>query len=236
MIRLRWTRPLPRLILDGAMLTGLLLAFAYWWLGNGVHEAAGAVFLVLVLRHVANNLFWWKGLRRGPPDVQRALNLVLGLLLSATLVILLASSVAISHSLAAWLPMPRIFAMQDLHWSAAYWTIALAALHMGVNWTRIAALLRGINGQRLPFQAGLAAWCAAIAMAVRGISSGTELGLWPRLRFANALSMWDFNQSVLPFFLHWAAALATLAVSAHLLLRVSEALAGLRRAGRRERP
>lgn len=65
MMPFRWIRPLPRLLVDGAMLICLVLAFAYWWLGNGAHEAIGTVFLLAVLRHVANNLFWWKGCAGG---------------------------------------------------------------------------------------------------------------------------------------------------------------------------
>ena len=224
---LRWTRPIPRLLLDGAMLLCLLLAFAYWWLGNTVHEAAGTLFLLIVLRHVANNLLWWKGLRSSRMTLQRALNLLLGLLLSVTLVVLLVSSLAVSRSLAGWLPVPRIFLMQEVHWFAAYWAIALAALHIGVNWNRIAALLRAAIRRPVPRWAELLAWGIGVAGALQGIASGTVLGLWPRLGFRYSLSMWDFNASVLPFFLHWGAALLTLAVTAQLILRVVQATTGM---------
>ncbi|MCA0946783.1 hypothetical protein LCM08_17835 [Salipiger pacificus] len=226
-MNLRWTRPVPRLLLDGAMLLCLVLAFAYWWLGNGMHEALGTVFLLIVLRHVANNLFWWKGMRGGRMTTQRALNLVLGVLLSVTLVILLVSSLAVSRTLAGWLPIPRIFLMQEVHWFAAYWAIALAALHLGVNWNRIAALLRTATRRPWPRWAGLLAWAIGIAGAMQGVASGTLLGFWPRLGFRYSLSMWDFNASVLPFFLHWGAALLTLAVAAQLLLRVVQVPTGL---------
>ncbi|QEW19020.1 hypothetical protein LA6_001200 [Marinibacterium anthonyi] len=218
----RWTRPLPRLILDGAMLICLVLAFAYWWLGNAAHEAIGTVFLVIVLRHVANNLFWWKGLRRGRMTVQRAFNLILGVLLAVAILALLITSIGVSRTLAQglaqWLAIPRIFVLQEIHWFAAYWAIALAALHVGVNWNRITALVRNLSGRALPGWSGPVVWTLATAIAVQGTFSGTILGFWPRLRFSYTLSMWDFNASVLPFFLHWAAALLTLAIAAHVLL------------------
>ncbi|WP_428929457.1 hypothetical protein [Marinibacterium sp. SX1] len=198
------------------MLICLVLAFAYWWLGNAAHEAIGTAFLIIVLRHVANNLFWWKGLRRGGMTVQRASNAILGGLLTLTIMALLFTSVGVSRTLAQWLPMPRIFVLQEIHWFAAYWAIALAALHLGVNWHRITALVRNLSGRALPRWSGPLLWVVALAIAVQGIFSGTILGFWPRLRFSYALSMWDFNASVLPFFLHWAAALMTLAVAAHV--------------------
>lgn len=221
MMPLRWTRPLPRLILDGAMLICLVLAFAYWWLGNAAHEAIGTIFLIVVLRHVANNLFWWKGLRRGRMTVQRAFNLFLGVLLAIAILALLVTSVGVSRTLAHWLPMPRIFVLQEIHWFAAYWAIALAALHLGVNWNRITALVGNLSGRALPRWSGLLLWAFALAVAVQGTFSGTILGFWPRLRFRYSLSMWDFNASVLPFFLHWAAALLTLAIAAHVLLLIA---------------
>ncbi|OCX56647.1 hypothetical protein BFP70_19745 [Thioclava sp. SK-1] len=218
---MRWTRPLPRLLLDGAMLICLVLAFAYWWLGNAAHEAIGTVFLIAVLRHVANNLFWWKGVRRGRMTVQRACDAVLGALLALAIVALLLTSLGVSRTLAQWLPMPRIFLLQEIHWFAAYWAIALAALHLGVNWNRITALVCNLSGLALPRWSGPLLWVVALAIAVQGTFSGSILGFWPRLRFSYALSMWDFNASVLPFFLHWAAALLTLAVAAHVLLSIA---------------
>lgn len=212
---LRWTRPLPRLILDAGMLAYLLLGFAYWWLGNAAHEVLGTVFLLIVLRHVANNLFWWRGLRRGRMTVQRGLNAVLGGLLALAILALLLSSLAVSRTLAAWLPIQRIFLLQEVHWFAAYWVIALAALHLGVNWSRIAALLRNLTGRGLSRAGRVLLWGLALAVAGQGVISGTLLGFWPRLRFSYSLSMWDFNASVWPFFLHWGAALMTLAVAAH---------------------
>lgn len=153
--------------------------------------------------------------------VQRGLNAVLGGMLALAIVALLLTSVVVSRTLAQWLPMPRIFVLQEIHWFAAYWAIALAALHLGVNWNRISALVRKLSGRALPKWSGPLLWVVALAIAVQGMFSGTILGFWPRLRFSYSLSMWDFNASVLPFFLHWAASLLTLAVAAHVLLSIA---------------
>ncbi|WP_176715556.1 DUF4405 domain-containing protein [Thioclava sp. SK-1] len=221
---LRWTRPWPRLIVDGAMVMCLMLAFAYWWLGNAVHEATGTVFLIIVLRHVGNNLFWWKGLRCGGMTVQRAFNLIVGMGLTVTIALLLITSIGVSRVLAQWLPMPRFFILQEVHWFAAYWVIALAALHLGVNWVRIFALLRMVAGRGVPRWGVPVLWLMGMAAAIQGIFSGTILGFWPRLRFSYALSMWDFNASVLPFFAHWGATLMTIAMAAHLAVLMTTRL------------
>lgn len=213
----RFTQPIPRLVLDSALVACLLLAFAYWWLGNGVHEALGTCFLVLVLRHVGNNLFWWKGLRGNRLSLQRLANLLIGIALAVAVGALLVSSVAISYKLAEILPMPRIFLFQEVHWFAAYWTLALAGLHLGINWNRIAALVRNLTGATgIPVWFSILGWAAMLALAIQGLESGSVVGLWPRLAFQHSLSMWDFNEAVLPFFLHWAATVGTLAMAAHL--------------------
>ncbi|SFP17324.1 hypothetical protein SAMN04488056_12615 [Cohaesibacter marisflavi] len=220
-----WTRPLPRLMLDGLLLALLVLAFAYWWLGNGVHEIVGSALLLLVLRHVANNLFWWKSLSKGKWTPQRLFNLVLGLLLAIALLALLISSVFLSHTLTMILPLPRVFVMQEIHWFSAYWAIALSAMHVGVNWNRILALaLRFVAKRDFPGWLKMTGWVTAMAISAQAARSGMIVGLWDRLAFQYSLAMWDFNQSVLPFFLHWASALIGLAFGLNLILRGVETL------------
>lgn len=222
---MQWTRPLPRLMLDGLLLALLVLAFAYWWLGNGVHEIVGSALLLLILRHVANNLFWWKSLSRGKWTPHRLFNLLLGVLLALALLALLVSSIFLSHTLAMILPLPRLFVMQEIHWFSAYWAIAFAAMHVGVNWNRILALALTLSGvSDFPGWLKMAGWATAIAIFLQAAKSGMIIGLWDRLAFQYSLSMWDFNEAVLPFFLHWAAALTGLAFGLNLILRAVEAL------------
>nr|WP_321455393.1 DUF4405 domain-containing protein [uncultured Cohaesibacter sp.] len=224
---MKWTRPLPRLLLDGLLLALLVMVFAYWWLGNGVHEIVGSALLLLVLRHVANNLFWWKSLSKGKWAPQRFFNLVLGVLLAIALLALLVSSIFLSRILPMIFPLPRVFVMQEIHWFSAYWAIALSAMHVGVNWNRIVALtLRLAAKPDFPRWLKMAGWATAMAISAQAAKSGMIVGLWDRLAFQYSLSMWDFNQSVLPFFLHWAVALVGLAVISQLALLLATQIQG----------
>lgn len=221
MTGLRWTRPRPRLAVDLAILVLLCLTFSYWWLGNAVHEAAGTLFLILIMRHVVNNLMWWRGLGQAAWTPQRVMNLILGLALGLCTLLLTMTSLAVSRTLADILPIPRIFLLQEVHWFAAYWTIALAAMHLGVTWNRVMGLARSASGLRL--RGGVLtvlSWVGVAALVWQGLRSGVVVGLWPRLIFRYSMAMWDFNASVLPFFLHWAAVIGCLAALAHLVLRV----------------
>ena len=54
---------LSRLWLDGLTAGLLLLGFAYWWLGNVVHEVAGTAMFLLLIAHNVFNRRWWGGMR-----------------------------------------------------------------------------------------------------------------------------------------------------------------------------
>ena len=57
---------LSRLWLDGLTAALLLLGFAYWWLGNAVHELAGTAMFLLLFAHNLFNRRWWGGIARTP--------------------------------------------------------------------------------------------------------------------------------------------------------------------------
>ncbi|MBM2294869.1 DUF4405 domain-containing protein [Sulfitobacter pseudonitzschiae] len=222
MMFLRWGRPASRLFLDGSILALLLLAFAYWWQGNLVHEIVGTLFFVLLIRHLFNNGRWWSALRRGPYDPRRVMSLILTMLLAASMAVLLLTSLAISQSLFTFLPQPGLFTMREVHWFSAYWVMAIVGLHLGLNWSRITALLRNIGwmkGRTWVWMA-LGLLCAG-ALAIQGLFSAIVLGLWPRLRFTYSMTMWDFNEAVLPFFGHWLAVVGLFAVIGQVALRAA---------------
>lgn len=231
MTRPRWTRALPRLALDLAAVGLLLLAFAYWWLGNLAHELFGTAFFVILVRHIVNNRHWWSALRRGSYDLRRGLSVFLALALALAMAVLLLTSIAISESVFGFLPLPDIFTLREIHWFAAYWALAIVGLHLGVNWPRLAALLRNVAGARPATRWWDAAMAAvSLGFVVQGYLSGAVMGLWPRLMFSYSLVMWDFNASVLPFFGHWLAILGLFAVIGHQVSRLAELAATRSRA------
>lgn len=218
----RWGRPATRLLLDGAILVLLLVAFAYWWQGNLVHEIIGTLFFVLLIRHLLNNGRWWSAIPRGPYDPRRRVSLILSLLLAASMAVLFLTSLAISQSLFTFLPQPGLFTVREVHWFSAYWVMAIVGLHLGLNWSRVTALLRN-NGWlkgRTRVWTALGLFCG-LALATQGVFSAFVLGLWPRLLFSYSMTMWDFNEAVLPFFGHWLAVIGLFAMIGYVALRVA---------------
>ncbi|WP_417209799.1 DUF4405 domain-containing protein [Antarctobacter sp.] len=213
-----WKKPGPRLML--ALVALLLTGFAlsYWWLGNLVHEVAGTVAIIVLLRHVLNNRAWWRQLGRGRWDLRRVLSAALTLLLAVNALVLAATSLAVSETLFSALNLPTLYVLREVHWFSAYWMIALAGLHLGMNGHRIKAYLSRLGAldpvSRPVRWAAILLW---IAVAVQGVASGGALGLWPRLSFRYSLAMWDFNASVLPYFLHLGAFVGLFALLGWLL-------------------
>ncbi|WP_372836594.1 DUF4405 domain-containing protein [Puniceibacterium confluentis] len=205
--------PGPRLMLALAALVLTGFALSYWWLGNVVHEVAGTVAIIVLLRHVLNNGAWWRRLGRGRWDKRRVLSTVLTLLLALDALVLCITSVVVSETLFAALNLPGIFVLREIHWFSAYWMMALAGLHLGLNGHRIKTHLARLGALRpTPRPLRWAAILLWFAVALQGVASGGVLGLWPRLSFRYSLAMWDFNASVLPYFLHLGAFVALFAM------------------------
>lgn len=208
--------PLARLILDGGATVLLMLALAYWWLGNLTHELAGTALFVVLGRHLINNSYWWAALRKGRYDTRRRIGVLLNTALALAMIVLLATSFAISRSLFAWLPLPDSFTLGEIHMFAAYWVMAIVGLHIGLNLNRVTALLRNL-GMRATAWRWLG-WVVGLALAVQGVRSVAVMDLWTRLRFDYSLVMWDFNNQVVGFFVHWLAIIALFAVAMHVAM------------------
>ena len=196
---------LKRLVLPAAMAVLLLLALAYCWLENLPHEIFGTVLFALLGWHLALNRTWFRNLLRGRYDTRRTITLVLHLLLIASMLVLLITSVVISKSAFEFLPIPDRIYLRDVHWFAAYWVVVIVGLHLGLHWTRVMAMVRTTLRLSPGNSAGtLVLRFAAAIMAGFGVWSFTVLSVWAKLTFTYSLDFWDFNASVTPFFGHWA--------------------------------
>jgi hypothetical protein len=59
------TKVVWRLAVTAAAGALLLVALAYWWLSNLVHEATGTLVFALVARHIYANRVWFVNLAKG---------------------------------------------------------------------------------------------------------------------------------------------------------------------------
>lgn len=205
-----------RLALPAAMALLLLFSLAYWWLDNLPHEIFGTALFILLAWHIAVNRFWFKNLLKGRYDMRRAITVVLHLLLIAYMLVLLLTSIVISRSVFAALPIPDSIRLRDIHWFAAYWVMMIVGVHLGLHWSRVMALARSALGLA-PENAMRTLLLRILTLAVAGfgIRSFAVLGVWAKLTFRYSLDFWDFTASVTPFFGHWAGVVSLPAIVTH---------------------
>lgn len=215
-----------RLLLPAGMAALLLLSLAYWWLDNGPHEIFGTLLFGLLTWHLSINRRWFLNLRVGRYDVRRWAVVAIHTWLAINMAILFVTSVLISRSILSIFQFTNSASVIELHWFSAYWVIMIIAVHIGTHWARVmaaAGTLFRLSPSRL--RAGLFRFLALILL-VFGTWSFVVLGVSTKLMFGYSLDFWDFTTSVTPFFAHWTAVVAGVAVLSYY------SMAGLRSAGK----
>lgn len=214
-----------RLLLPASMAALLMLALAYWWLDNGPHEMFGTALFGLLAWHLTVNGRWFQKVRIGRYDGRRRAVVVIHSWLAINMAVLFVTSVLISRSVLSFIQFTDNVSIIELHWFSAYWVAMIIAVHLGSHWTRVMTTARtvfGLSSSRI--RAGVLRLVSVILLAL-GVWSFAVLGVSTKLMFGYSLDFWDFTASVTPFFAHWTAVVAGVAVLSHY------ALAGLRSAG-----
>lgn len=213
-----------RLVLAAAMVGLLLVALAYYWLDNAVHEFVGTGFFLLVAGHNLVHRRWHATLaaRRAP---RNRLDVILALCLAAAVLTLLVTGLMISRTVFGLAPYLDGATARRLHAASAYWVLALAAVHIGIRWRIVLAAVRTATRPAFPLKipAGVL-HVAAAALAVYGLYSTLLLDIGSRLVLRMSLEWWDFEASTLGFFLHHAGAVGLGAVLAHYGFRFVDIL------------
>ena len=194
---------LSRLAFDGIAATLLLVGLAYWWLGNAVHELVGtAMFLLLILHNVFNRR-WWSTIAKTRREPRGLFNAGLTFVLLTAMLALLVTSVLISNALAGVMPAYGGFTARQIHILAAYWALVIVAIHLGLRWPMIMGVARMLSGISNPSAARTVALRLITAViAIHGVWSWSELGLGTKLAMKMTLDWWNFEESVVGFFVH----------------------------------
>jgi hypothetical protein len=208
-----------RLVLDGTAAGLLLVALAYYWLDNTAHELAGTgVFLLLVVHNVFNRR-WYGAMARPQRAARSRIDRVLTLCLLAAMLVLLVTSLMISHSVFSFLQAGGGYTARQAHTFAAYWSLALVAIHLGIRWERVMSVARNTFNITAKSRARtLVLRLIAAAIAAHGLYSSAVMGLGTKLALQMSLDGWDFEASAFGFFLHWLSIVGLYAVLSHHIL------------------
>jgi Domain of unknown function (DUF4405) len=207
---------LARIALDFTAVGLLFVALAYWWLGNTVHEVVGTVMFALLISHNVFNRRWWVSLPKRIGQRKGGLALASNVTVLLTMIVLLLTSLLISRTVFDFFPFRGGRTARDIHILAAYWTLVIAAIHLGLHWSMIMAVTRShfrIGPPTFLRTTGLRIVAAAVAAC--GAYSSDVMGIGSRLIGRPSIDFWDFEASVSGFFLHHGAIVGLYAAMAH---------------------
>jgi len=192
-----------RLVLDLIAFSLLLFGFSYWWLSNLSHEIAGTAFFVLLIAHNVFNRRWYGTVGKQAREARGLVSVIsTGVLLTA-MVALFVTSILISNALSGIFSANGGFTVRQIHTLAAYWALVAVAVHLGLRWPMLMGVARNLCG--IKRQSGLRTVVlriVAAAISLQGIQSSVELAIGGKLTMQMSLDWWNFEESVVGFFLH----------------------------------
>ncbi len=125
------------------------------------------------------------------------------MLLLIAMLALLVTSVLISNALSGFMSAYGGFTVRQIHTLAAYWVLVIVSIHLGLRWPMIMGVARNLLGiSKASAVRTLALRAAAVVIAIHGVWSSFELGLGTKLAMQVTLDWWNFEESVLGFFVH----------------------------------
>ncbi|MET0742476.1 MAG: DUF4405 domain-containing protein [Microvirga sp.] len=202
----------------------LLFGLAYWWLGNVAHELAGTGMFLLVIAHNVFNRRWYGRIAAERRHGRGLFNVGITIALGLAMLALLATSVLISNALSGFLSAYGGFTARQIHALAAYWVLVIVSVHLGLRWPMIMGVVRDRLGVSTASPGRtLALRGAAFAIALHGVWSAFVLGLGTRLSMQVTLDWWNFEESVLGFFIH------CIAIAGFCITLTYYAMQGIRR-------
>jgi hypothetical protein len=181
----------------------LLIGLSYWWLGNTVHELVGAGMFLLVIVHNVFNRRWYGKIKETRPESRGLFNTAIIVSLAIVMLALLATSILISNTLSSFMPFHGGFTVRQIHVLAAYWALVIVSIHLGLRWPMIMDVARNLCGISRPSGVRtLALRIITAAIAMHGVWSSFVLDVGTRLTMQVTLDWWNFDESVVGFFIH----------------------------------
>jgi hypothetical protein len=182
----------------------MLAAMAYNLTGNTIHELLGVSFFMLFIVHNVLNQRWYQTVLKRKHNVSRVLNTAFNLLLLVMMLMLMVSSVLISRSVFAFIPVDGGLIARQIHILAAYWEFIFISIHLGMHWGMILGMVRKIPGIPSPNRGRIfAVRVMAVLIAVYGVYAFFARDVGSKLILYYTYSYWNFDTPVISFFIDY---------------------------------
>jgi len=192
---------LIKLAIDLFMAVLMLAAMAYHLTGNAIHELLGVSLLALFIVHNILNRRWYQTVLKRKHNARRILNTAVNLLLLVMMLMLMVSSVLISRSVFAFIPVDGGLITRQIHILATYWGFILISIHLGMHWGMIIGAARKISGITAPNRGRtFAVRVMAVLIAVYGVYAFFARDVGSKLILYYTYSYWNLDESAVFFF------------------------------------
>ncbi|MCC4767000.1 DUF4405 domain-containing protein [Methanosarcina sp. DH1] len=190
-----------KLAIDLVMTVIMLVAMAYYLTGNVIHELLGVSLFALFIVHNVLNRRWYQTVIKRKHNGRHVLNTSVNLLLLVMMLMLMLSSIMISRTLFAFIPVSGGMIARQIHVLATYWGFILISIHLGMHWGMITGVARNTPGIPFPNRSHtFALRIMAVLIAVHGVYSFFERDVGSKLILYYTYSYWNFDESAVFFF------------------------------------
>ena len=192
---------LIKLAIDLFMTVLMMESMAYRLTGNTIHELLGVALLALFIVHNILNRRWYRTVLKRKHNVRRVLNTAINMLLLVMMLMLMVSSVLISRSVFAFIPVDGGLIARQIHTLVTYWGFILISIHLGMHWRMIIGLIR--KTLRIPYlnrRCTFAVRATAVLIAVYGVYAFFARDVGSKLILYYTYSYWNFDESAVFFF------------------------------------
>ncbi len=214
-------KTLLKLVVDCAMILSVLLAIANKLTENRMHESVGLFIVFLFFLHNILNWRWYSSILQGKYSMRRLLDIAVNLLFVLAMATLIGSSLMISRTLFVSLGIESTLTLRQVHTTAAYWFFILMAIHLGMHWARVKAITRRILpisfNQRVQ---SVLRWLLSIVIVFYGVKASFDRDVLSKLFMIYSFDFWDFEKSVVGFFINYVAIMGFYIVITHNALKV----------------
>lgn len=206
-----------KICIDAAMTVLLLCLMARQLTGDTAHEWLGAGMFILWIAHHLLNLNWHKRLGKGSYTRMRGIQLVVNCLLFLVMLGTMISGIILSREVFAFLPISGGIALaRPLHVFSSFWGFVLMALHLGLHWNMILAMVRRAAGPITSKLAQTLLHVGGCAVAAYGLYAFIKNRFLSYLFLSSSFVFFDFERPQILFFTEYAAIMGLFVFIAHV--------------------
>lgn len=188
-----------KMIIDILMYLIFIILMGHHITENLIHEILGTTLFILFIIHHILNYRYYKTIFKGKYTFKRALVLITDLLLLISMICMIISAINISSDVFSFLNIPTKIWGRKLHMLSTSWGFVLMSIHVGLH---LNLLINKLNKKMKDNTFEYVYYLILILLVVYGIYSFIKLNLISDMFLLNAFKYYDFNESLIIFYLH----------------------------------